>query len=141
MQIGIQFSQPPVRPRPDAALTTYLSLIGSAHAAGFPALWAGQHFLSPEGYPLFQQFPLLARAAATAPGMTMGTAVMILPLLNPLDVAEQQATRDASPGGRLVLGVGMGKRGVEGAASGVARAGLVSRFEESIEILKRVWSD
>jgi alkanesulfonate monooxygenase SsuD/methylene tetrahydromethanopterin reductase-like flavin-dependent oxidoreductase (luciferase family) len=84
---------------------------------------------------------LIARLAAAAPGLTFGTSVMLLPMLNPLDVAEQVATLDAITGGRIILGVGLGYREAELQGAGICRADLVARFEESVEILKRLWSD
>ena len=78
-----------------------------------------------DGYALFQPFPLIARLAAAVPGMTMGTSVMLLPMLNPLDVAEQVATLDAITGGRFILGAGLGYREAELRGAGVRRADLV----------------
>jgi len=141
VKIGLQFSQPAVDPDPQAYLRAYVSLVELAHRAGFQSFWAGQHFVPSDGYALFQPFPLIARLAAAAPGMTFGTSVMLLPMLNPLDVAEQVATLDAITGGRFILGVGLGYREAELRGAGIQRAELVPRFEESVEILKRLWSD
>jgi alkanesulfonate monooxygenase SsuD/methylene tetrahydromethanopterin reductase-like flavin-dependent oxidoreductase (luciferase family) len=138
MRLGIQFSQPAVRPSPVNAIDAYLRLIERAHRAGFASFWAGQHFLSGD-YQLFQPLPLLARASAAVPGMTLGTSVLLLPMLNPLDVAEQGAAVDAMTGGRFVLGVGLGYRDPELAASGIRREEMVGRFEEGVRIVGRLW--
>ena len=82
-------------------------------------MWTSQHFLS-HPFVYFQSVPLLARVAAAAEGMTVGTAVLLLALLNPVEMAENAATLDAIAGGRFVLGVGIGYRRVENAAFGVA---------------------
>ena len=55
-------------------------------------------------YLLFQPLTLAARAAAAAPGMQMGTSVLLLPMLNPVDVAEHGATVDAITNGGFILG-------------------------------------
>jgi hypothetical protein len=59
--------------------------------------------LSFAAVPVFQSVPLLARVAAVADGMTVGTAILLLTLLNPVEVAENAATLDAIAGGRFVL--------------------------------------
>lgn len=139
MQIGTQFSQPAVGLPPRRAITAYTRLVETAAAAGFDSFWAGQHFL-PGDYQLFQPLPLLARLSAAVPEMTLGTSVILLPLLNPVDVAEQAATIDAMTAGGFQLGVGLGYRRSEFAASGVPRGALERRFEESVELIRRLWS-
>ena len=86
---------------------------------------------------MFQPVPLLARLAAEAEGLELGTGVLLLPLLNPVDVAEQAATLDVISGGRSVVGFGYGYRAVEDEALDVPKrrasayadkAGVVSRL-------------
>ena len=80
-----------------------------ARDLGFDIVVAGQHFLT-QPYHMLQPIPLLARIAAEAGEMRVGTGVLLLTLLNPVEVAEQLATLDAIAGGRLVCGVGLGYR-------------------------------
>ena len=69
--------------------------------------------------------------------MTIGPGVLLLPLLNPLQVAEEIATLDAITGGRVALGVGIGYRDVELAGFGVT--GKPSKvFEEKLDVLRRL---
>jgi probable F420-dependent oxidoreductase len=106
---------------------------------GFDALWIGQHYLTfPEQF--FQTTPLLARLAAEAGDMLVGTNLLLLPLHNVIDVAEQYATMDIITDGRLILGVGLGYRDPEYAAFGVERKTRAARFEERIEALKLLWT-
>src|SRR5262249_61310750 len=58
--------------------------------------------------------PLLARLAADAGPMQLITSVVLLALLNPVQVAEDIATLDVMCEGRLVFGIGLGYRDVEG---------------------------
>jgi alkanesulfonate monooxygenase SsuD/methylene tetrahydromethanopterin reductase-like flavin-dependent oxidoreductase (luciferase family) len=110
--------------------------VGLARELGFSSVMAGQHFLS-DPYQMAQPIPLLARMAAEADGMTVGPGVLLLPLLNPLQVAEEIATLDALAGGRVALGVGIGYRDVELAGFGVTdKPSKV--FEEKLEVLKRL---
>jgi alkanesulfonate monooxygenase SsuD/methylene tetrahydromethanopterin reductase-like flavin-dependent oxidoreductase (luciferase family) len=139
MRIGAQFSQPALGISPREAMDTYCRLVAATEEAGFDSFWAGQHFL-PGDYQLFQPLPLLARLSAAAPTLTLGTSVILLPLLNPLDVAEQAAAIDAMAGGGFQLGVGLGYRKLEFEASGIPWAEADSRFEESLELIRRLWS-
>ncbi|MFQ5895079.1 MAG: LLM class flavin-dependent oxidoreductase, partial [Nitrospinota bacterium] len=88
----------------------------------------------------FQQLPFLARLAAEAPGMRLVAGVVLLPLHNPVDVAEQYATLDVITDGRLVFGVGLGYRDEEFAAFGMSRRERVGRLLENLEVVKRLWA-
>lgn len=105
-----------------------------ARELGFSSLFAGQHFLS-DPFQMFQPIPLLASLAAEAEGMTIGPGVLLLPLLNPVEVAEHAATLDAISGGGVTLGVGIGYRPVEYAAFGVAK-GRGDAFEQRIDVVR-----
>jgi alkanesulfonate monooxygenase SsuD/methylene tetrahydromethanopterin reductase-like flavin-dependent oxidoreductase (luciferase family) len=89
-----------------------------ARAVGFSSVWASQHYLS-EPFTYFQPLPTLGRMAAEAEGMTLGTGVLLLPLHQPVDFAEQLATLDVISGGRLIVGVGLGCRDAENEALGL----------------------
>ena len=53
---------------------------------------------------------MLARLAAEPGNMKLATSVLLLPLLNPVDIAEQVATIDHISEGRFILGLGLGYR-------------------------------
>ena len=63
-----------------------------------------------------------------AKGMKIGANILMLPLLNPVHVAEEAATLDVLSGGNYVLGVGLGYRAGEFEAFSIplqsARRGL-----------------
>lgn len=116
------------------AVREHLEQVRTARELGFASVWAGQHFLS-HPFQMFQSVPLLARIAAEAEGMTVGTGILLLPLLNPVEVAENAATLDAIVPGEFILGLGIGYRPVENAAFGV-RDNRVSLFERKLEIVR-----
>jgi alkanesulfonate monooxygenase SsuD/methylene tetrahydromethanopterin reductase-like flavin-dependent oxidoreductase (luciferase family) len=106
-----------------------------ARDAGFGMISSGQHYLGPR----LQTLPLLARLAEDAGEMEMATAVVLLPLQNPIDLAEQAATMNAILDGRFILGVGLGHQADEREAFGIARETVARRMEEALEVLERVW--
>ncbi len=123
-----------------ARLDALLEQVRTARDLGFDCVLAGQHYLS---YPLqiLQPIPLLGRIAAEAGDMRVGTGVLLLPLHQPVDVAEQVATLDAISGGRFIFGVGLGYEREEFEAFGLNVRDRAGRFEESLEIIKRLWTE
>lgn len=107
---------------------------------GFDLVAIGQHHLAAP----FQQpdsVALMARLAANAGHMRIGITVFLLPLHNPVDIAEQVATLDAISHGRMIFGVGLGYRPEECAAYGITMQERVPRFLESLELIKRLWTE
>ena len=63
--------------------------------------------------------------------------MVLLPLLNPVEVAENAATLHAICGGRHVLGVGIGYRAVENAAFGLG-PGRAAVLEAKLDVVRRL---
>jgi alkanesulfonate monooxygenase SsuD/methylene tetrahydromethanopterin reductase-like flavin-dependent oxidoreductase (luciferase family) len=114
--------------------------VRAARDAGFDLILMGQHYLSTPFQEL-QTLPSLARLAAEAGTMRLGATVLLLPLLNPVDVAEQVATLDVICEGRFIFGAGLGYRDEEYEAFGVRREERVARFVEALQVIKRLWSE
>jgi alkanesulfonate monooxygenase SsuD/methylene tetrahydromethanopterin reductase-like flavin-dependent oxidoreductase (luciferase family) len=117
-------------------IADHVEQVGLARELGFSSVMAGQHFLS-DPYLVAQPIPLLARMAAEAEGMTVGPGVLLVPLLNPLQVAEEIATLDAVTGGRAVLGVGIGYRQIELDGFGVTDK-PAAVFERKLGVIRRL---
>ncbi|MCH2170169.1 LLM class flavin-dependent oxidoreductase [Myxococcota bacterium] len=94
------------------------------------------HFVDFASSPL----TLAAAVAARTRRATLGTNVLVLPVHNPLRLAEDCLTVDAISGGRFRLGVGLGYRGAEHAALGTALAERRDRAEEALGILRRAFA-
>ena len=84
---------------------------------------------------------MLQRLAAEVPGLEIGTNLVLLPLHNPVEIAEVGAFLDVLTGGRFLLGVGLGYRPEEFAIFGVPMAERVSRLAEGVEIIRRLWTE
>ncbi|HXJ80097.1 MAG TPA: LLM class flavin-dependent oxidoreductase [Candidatus Methylomirabilis sp.] len=140
MKVGVFIgTQHPAHADMRREFTHHLEQAEAIRDGGFDAVWIGQHYLTfPEQF--FQTTPLLARLCAETGQMLVGTNLLLLPLHNVIDVAEQYATIDIITGGRLILGVGLGYRNQEYEAFGVERKTRAARFEEKIEALKLLWT-
>jgi alkanesulfonate monooxygenase SsuD/methylene tetrahydromethanopterin reductase-like flavin-dependent oxidoreductase (luciferase family) len=84
---------------------------------------------------------MLERLAAEVEGLWIGTNLILLPLHNPVELAEVGAFLDVITGGRFMLGVGLGYRPEEFAVFKVPMAERVSRLTEGVEIIRRLWTE
>ena len=140
MKFGLGLSVQHLPDEPQAVrFREHVEQVRLARAVGFTSIWASQHYLS-DPFTYFQPIPTLARLAADARGLTLGTGVLLLPLHHPVDIAEQLATLDVIADGRLVCGVGLGYRDVENTAMGHDPKQRVGRLVEGLEVLERLWS-
>ena len=111
-----------------------------AEQLGFHAIFKGSHFSAgpAQDIPLL---PFLVRAAAETSRIRIGAGIVLLPLHNPLQVAEEFAALDVLAGGRLIFGVGLGYRDVEFKAFGTSAAEGGARLEENLAAVLRLWSE
>ncbi len=123
-----------------AVLANAIEQVQVARDCGFASIWCGEHYLvSPMQF--IQPYQLLSRLIPEAGGMTLGINLVIVPLKNPAQIAEEAVTMDLLTGGRFVLCLGLGYREEEFSTFGVPMNERVSRFTESVEVLKRLFSD
>jgi alkanesulfonate monooxygenase SsuD/methylene tetrahydromethanopterin reductase-like flavin-dependent oxidoreductase (luciferase family) len=106
---------------------------------GFHLMSTGQHYLGAE-LRYFQPVPWLTYMSGQAPSMQVATGIVLLSMVNPVDTAEQIATLDVLTDGRARFGVGLGYSPHEFDAFGVRTGERVARFEESLTIIRKLWS-
>ena len=121
-------------------LKNLIEQVRVAKASGLASVMVGQHFLS-SPLQMFQTMPLLARLAAEAEGMRLGPGLLLLPLLNPVIMAEETATLDWLTDGNAIIGLGLGYRPEEFDSIGVAMKERVPRFVEGVEVIRKLWRD
>ena len=117
-----------------AHLAELTAQVRTARDAGFASLWFPQHFVTGPDMRQFAASPIMGYLANH--GMRMGTAVLLLPMLNPVLLAEEAATLDQLTDGKFVLGVGLGYRDGEFAAMGIERKSRVPRFREYVQAMR-----
>ncbi len=142
MEVGYQVGQ--VVPRDSIDLQQQwkdqLEQFRASRDAGFDIYcWAHHYLIDP--FQHFQPLPVLARLAAEPGKMKLATSVLLLPLLNPVDVAEQVATLDHICQGRLILGLGLGYRPEECEAFGTRMSQRGARCSESLELMIKLWTE
>ena len=110
-----------------------------AEAVGFDTVMVGHHHFL-EGQ-ISDPFTLLSGIAVHTASLRVATAIFLLPLHHPLHVAERVATLDQLSGGRVSLGVGVGWNPAEYAAFGSSLGERGARIEESLALLRRLWTE
>ena len=150
MQIGVIFPQTEIGPDPGGVrayaqavqemgfkhLEVYDHVLG-ADPAGHPG-WEGAYDVNSQFH---EPFVLFGYLAAVAPGLELVTSVIILPQRQAALVAKQAAEVDVLTGGKLRLGVGIGWNAVEYEALGMDFHNRARRFEEQIELMRRLWTE
>jgi alkanesulfonate monooxygenase SsuD/methylene tetrahydromethanopterin reductase-like flavin-dependent oxidoreductase (luciferase family) len=116
-----------------------LDQIVEAERLGFDSVWITEHHFCDDGY---TPSPLVMAGAigARTQRMRIGTNLMILPLHNPVRIAEDTATLSLLTGGRFDLGVGIGYRELEFNEFGRELKQRPSLIEESMAIIRRAWA-
>jgi alkanesulfonate monooxygenase SsuD/methylene tetrahydromethanopterin reductase-like flavin-dependent oxidoreductase (luciferase family) len=141
MKIGFHLTPfwSPTDRGPTRIIDEAIQVVGAASRMGYAWVSIGQHWIShPTVWP--QPFPVLARLAPETGAMRLKTSVLLLPILNAVEVAESVATLDHICHGRLDVGVAIGYREKELEAAGQTRRDRVAKLEESIALMKRLWS-
>jgi alkanesulfonate monooxygenase SsuD/methylene tetrahydromethanopterin reductase-like flavin-dependent oxidoreductase (luciferase family) len=110
-----------------------------ADELGFDALWLTEHHVWFDGY-VPQLLTAVGAVAAATSRIRIGTSCLLLPMHDPLRVAEAAAMADIVSGGRLELGVAVGYRDLEFDTFGIARSQRASRMEEMLDILHLAWT-
>lgn len=113
--------------------------IGRLEEWGYDSVWASEHILF-HG-PTLEGLTVLSYYAARTSTIRVGTAVYLLPLRHPTVVAKTVTTLDILSGGRVTLGIGVGgEYPKEFEATGVPVKERGSRTDESIEVMRKLWT-
>ena len=115
--------------------------VDAAERWGLDAMWLAEIHLAPERSVLSAPLTIASAIAARTNHIKIGTAVQVLPLCHPLRLAEEAATVDQVSRGRLIFGIGRSGFPRTYEAYGVAYGESRERFAETLEIIKRAWTE
>src|SRR5437763_7861993 len=110
-----------------------------AEEVGLNSAWIGEHHFSTLGV-LSCPDLVLAHASARTKRIQFAPAVTVLPLHNPIRVAEQWATLDLLSGGRVDWAAGRGYDRREYEPFGVDFDDNQAIFEEGMALVQRLWA-
>ena len=118
---------------------TYLDVMTYAEACGFGGVGCNEHHFSPYG--LMANCNLIGAALAQRTKTTrLAMFGNLVPLLNPVRVAEEYAMLDCMSGGRLIAGL---LRGVphEYVAYNIPPSESRPRLKEAVQLITRCWTE
>ena len=112
-----------------------LDQIAWAETIGFDSVWLTEHHFVGDGY---CPSPLVVAAAIgeRTKRMRIGTNLLLLPLADPVRLAEDAAALSILTGGRFDLGVGLGYRQLEFDYFGRKISHRPSLMEEGVSIIR-----
>jgi alkanesulfonate monooxygenase SsuD/methylene tetrahydromethanopterin reductase-like flavin-dependent oxidoreductase (luciferase family) len=141
MEFGIYHEFPSLDGHPDSdAFDEAFAMVDAAEEWGLDVMWLAELHFDPARSVLSAPLCVASAIAARTRQIKIGIAVQVLPLGNPLRIAEEAATVDQISRGRLIFGVGR---------SGVARtyesynvpyAESRDRFAETLAIIQQAWA-
>ena len=118
-----------------------LEMVRMADRGGFEVVWAAEHHalemtIAPN------PFQILTWWAAHTERIRLGTAVVVAPYWNPIDVAGEAALLDLYSGGRLEFGIGSGayQREFDRMHPGLKQPDAWRYMQEMLPVVKALWA-
>jgi alkanesulfonate monooxygenase SsuD/methylene tetrahydromethanopterin reductase-like flavin-dependent oxidoreductase (luciferase family) len=122
------------------AFDTSFALVDEAERLGVQSVWLAEYHFNP-GRVLSSPIMIATAIASRTERIRVGLAVQCLPLGHPVRLAEEAATLDQLSNGRLEYGVGRGTFPNVHEGFNTPFAESRGRFEESLEIIKKAWTE
>ena len=114
--------------------------IEMADRLGLDSIWLAEHHFSPTRSVLSSPLMIANAVANRTEHVRVGTAVEVLPLANPVRLAEEVATLDHLSGGRFEFGIGRSGSPTGYVGYNIPYAESRARFYETLEVVRRAWT-
>ena len=112
-----------------------MQLIDAAEDSGSEGVWLAEYHFDPGRSVLSAPITVAGAVAARTSKVKIGLAVHVLPLRNPVRIAEEIATLDHLSEGRLDFGVGRSAFPSVYRGYGMSYAESRDRFDECLEVI------
>ena len=141
MEFGsfMEFSPRPGRSQAEAFAEAFAH-VRQAEEQGLDAVWLSESHFSPERSLMASPLIVAAAVGGATRRIKIGTAVNLIPLENPLRLAEEVATLDHVCEGRFEFGIGRSSAPGSYEGYGIPYAESRDRFRECLDILKCAWT-
>ena len=142
MEFGL-FDQLPCAPSQDVG-ARYNDIIAQGQLAdrlGLDSIWLAEYHFNPRFSVLPAPLLLAAAIARCTERVKVATAVNLLPLHQPVRLAEEWATLDVLSGGRAIFGIGRGSNPEHYQGMGIAMEEGRPRFLEALEVVIKCWTE
>ncbi len=142
MEFGIFHEFPSLSVGSDAdSFAAAYEVVDSTEKWGLDAIWLAELHFDPERSVLSSPMCIASAIAARTERLKSGVAGQVLPLCNPLRIAEEAATVDQISHGRPIFGVGRSGVAKTYEAYGVPYVESRERFSETLEIILKAWTE
>ena len=137
MKIGVSLTSAHTVDDPRQGARWMIERAAAARKADLDSLFVGDHHATPGKY--YQNVPMLGRLLAEWSDKPAG-CLFLLPLWNPVLIAEQVGTLAAIMRGRFIFQCGLGDDDAQFRAMGASLKSRVAAFEEALSALRRLWA-
>jgi len=142
MEFGVFHEFPALVGHPDsAAFEEAFDIVDGAERWGLDVMWLAELHFDPTRSVLSSPMCIASAIAARTKRIKIGVAVQVLPLGNPLRIAEEAATVDHLSHGRLIFGAGRSGVAKTYEAYNIPYAESKERFNETLDIVRRAWTE
>jgi alkanesulfonate monooxygenase SsuD/methylene tetrahydromethanopterin reductase-like flavin-dependent oxidoreductase (luciferase family) len=137
MRVGVSLTSAHTVDDPRQGARWMIERAAAARKADLDSLFVGDHHATPGKY--YQNVPMLGRLLAEWNDKPAG-CLFLLPLWNPVLIAEQVGTLAAIMRGRFIFQCGLGDDDAQFRAMGAQLKSRVTAFEESLAALRRLFA-
>jgi len=137
VRVGVSLTSAHTVQDPREGARVMIERAAAARKAGLDSLFVGDHHATPGKY--YQNVPMLGRLLAEWSDNPAG-CLFLLPLWNPVLIAEQVGTLAAIMRGRFIFQCGLGDGDAQFRAMGAQLKSRVAAFEESLSALRRLFA-
>ncbi len=139
MHVGVFLEEMRAGTDAAAAFRETLAMADAVETLGLDGVWLGELHGLPDRSVISAPLVVAAAIAARTRRIRVGTAVHVLPLRNPLRIAEEVATLDHLSEGRFELGVGRSSSPRVYEVFGVAYGESDARLLEALDLMREAW--
>jgi alkanesulfonate monooxygenase SsuD/methylene tetrahydromethanopterin reductase-like flavin-dependent oxidoreductase (luciferase family) len=142
MEFGVFHEFPALAGRSDReSFEEAFDVVDGAERWGLDVMWLAElHFDAPRSV-LSSPMCIASAIATRTKRIKIGVAVQVLPLGNPLRIAEEAATVDHISRGRLIFGAGRSGVAKTYEAYNIPYSESKERFNETLDIVQRAWTE
>jgi alkanesulfonate monooxygenase SsuD/methylene tetrahydromethanopterin reductase-like flavin-dependent oxidoreductase (luciferase family) len=123
------------------AFENSMTQMKAAETLGYDAVWLAELHFQKDRSVLSSPLVVAGALAAATRRIKIGIAVQVLPLSNPIRIAEDAATVDNLSGGRLDFGVGRSGLPAHYRGFNIPYAESRDRFNEALDIILKAWTE
>ena len=142
MQFGVFYQMPcAVDQDPVARYQDTISQAKLADELGFDTVWLAELHFNPRFSIMAAPLLVGSAIAQATTRIKIGTAVNLVPLHQPIRLAEETATLDVLSQGRAIFGIGRGSNPSHFQGYGVDMAEGRQRFREAVDFILKAWTN